>query len=760
MANRVGERFGDYRLVCPLGRGTFGDVYLGEHAYNSSAAAVKVFNINLTLAEVKDFINEVRTLLVLKHPNIVQLLDFGIDENNLPYLIMEYAPNGTFRQHHPRGTRLPLSDVVSYTKQIAAALQYAHDQRLIHRDVKPENMLFGANNAVLLSDFGIAVVAHNPSSQRTENSAGTPLYMAPEQWQLRPLPASDQYALGVIVYEWLCGKPPFWGTIAELSIQHKEASPPPMRDLVPGISPAIEQVVFTALAKDPQRRFGSIQMFAHALEQAYAAELSQPVNVVPPSFHMTGPSAPLSQTAPFTQTASFPQTGEAPSWFTSSFTPPHSPVSPTQTAQRTPQTNTANLDALYREGFLARSQGGLNNLERAAELWQRILDAVPDYGNGTLIGQMRQLREELEPLQEQRSIQLYRQQAEQANRTGAWQQEASAWEALLQLSPKDREARKRVLILRRQQAEHACKLGDWQQEIDAWEAVRKLERKDEQARERLAIAEQNLRFAWMYDNARQFVYEGNLPAARNLLQELWQTENAPNYGDPAGLAARLQMPGYDEIKAVETKKHLVKDLGGQSTVWFCAFCLLAGIGATTGILTQSWLWAVLTVALLTPLAYRSGYRKVISPLSLTGIAVLSAVAVALLAFYTSTFPSYDQPQVSNLGFWLGDQNLVWLGRQIYFGLIIGLIATFWFICRDREEAGWDTLPEMLTPGLVGGIFGGLFGWVICGFLARLFDCGFGLGFGWYISWIALVIGSVSSTGLAAWIFVLRSKVRL
>jgi serine/threonine protein kinase len=94
-------------------------------------------------------------------------------------------------------------------KQIAAALQYAHEQRRIHRDVKPENMLFGAKNEILLGDFGIAAVAHAPTSQRTEDAIGTALYMAPEQWQGKPVPASDQYALGVIVYEWLCGEPPF-----------------------------------------------------------------------------------------------------------------------------------------------------------------------------------------------------------------------------------------------------------------------------------------------------------------------------------------------------------------------------------------------------------------------------------------------------------------------------------------------------------------------------------------------------------------------
>jgi serine/threonine protein kinase len=160
MANRVGQRFGDYRLIRSLGEGTFGDVYLGEHVYQKTPAAIKVFKTKLTPDKFKDFINEVHTVL-LRHPNIVPIIDFGVGENDIAYLVMEYAPNGTLLKRHPRRTSLPLATVVTYVKQIAAALQYAHDQRPIHRDVKPENMLFGANNEILLSDFGIAVVAHN-----------------------------------------------------------------------------------------------------------------------------------------------------------------------------------------------------------------------------------------------------------------------------------------------------------------------------------------------------------------------------------------------------------------------------------------------------------------------------------------------------------------------------------------------------------------------------------------------------------------------
>lgn len=128
---------------------------------------------------------------------------------------MEYAPGGTLRQLYPKGTRLPLQTVVSYVKQVASALQYAHEQRLIHRDLKPENLLLGPEQQIWLSDFGLALVAHSMRSQSLQQTAGTLAYMAPEQIEGHPRPSSDQYALGVVVYKWLCGNLPFEDSVGE-----------------------------------------------------------------------------------------------------------------------------------------------------------------------------------------------------------------------------------------------------------------------------------------------------------------------------------------------------------------------------------------------------------------------------------------------------------------------------------------------------------------------------------------------------------------
>jgi eukaryotic-like serine/threonine-protein kinase len=267
MTSTTGRRLGNYRLVSLLGRGGFAEVYLGEHVRLGTQAAIKLLATHLSDTEAEKFLAEARTIARLEHPHIIRILDFDI-EQDIPFLVMSYAPNGTLRQRYPKGTRPPLDVVLSYLKQAAAALQYAHDEKLIHRDIKPENMLIGRHNELLLSDFGIAVVAHSSHSQSTQEIMGTLSYMAPEQILGRPRPSSDQYALGVIVYEWLCGNHPFHGTAAEISTQHLHAEPPSLCEQVPGMPPALEAVVLKALGKDPHRRFASVQEFAVALEQA------------------------------------------------------------------------------------------------------------------------------------------------------------------------------------------------------------------------------------------------------------------------------------------------------------------------------------------------------------------------------------------------------------------------------------------------------------------------------------------------------------
>src|SRR6266487_6441357 len=274
MSDRIGQQLGNYQLLHLIGRGNFTDVYLGEHLHLGTQAAIKVLHTRLTSEESEKLRTEARTMARLAHPHIIRVLEFGV-EDSIPFLVMEYAPNGTLRQRHPKGTKVPLDIVVSYVKQVADALQYIHTQKLIHRDVKPESMLLGHSNEVLLAEFGTAIIAQSTRSaqaRQPQEVVESVIYMAPEQLMGKPRPASDQYALAVVAYEWLSGDPPFTGSVQQIASQQLSVPPPSLSAKVPSISSAVEHVVFKALAKDPQQRFANVQDFALALEEAYKAE--------------------------------------------------------------------------------------------------------------------------------------------------------------------------------------------------------------------------------------------------------------------------------------------------------------------------------------------------------------------------------------------------------------------------------------------------------------------------------------------------------
>src|SRR5437899_1367888 len=266
MAGLEGQQLGNYRLVSLLGQGGYAEVYLGQHVRLNQQAAIKVLHAHLTGSEAEHFQQEAQTVATLVHPGIIRVFDYDVQED-VPFLVMDYASNGTLRRRYPKGRLVPLPVIVSSVKQVADALQYAHDQKFIHRDVKPENMLLGRRQEVLLSDFGIATIAHSTSSLSTsaEGTSGTLAYMAPEQIERHARPGRDQYALGVVVYEWLCGERPFGGSVSELIAQHLSMPPPPLREHLPTIPPEVEQVVLRALAKEPKARFASVLDFASAL---------------------------------------------------------------------------------------------------------------------------------------------------------------------------------------------------------------------------------------------------------------------------------------------------------------------------------------------------------------------------------------------------------------------------------------------------------------------------------------------------------------
>ncbi len=295
MTNYVGQQFGNYRLLRVLGQGSFASVYLGEHLYLERLAAVKILHVRMEAKAHEAFRREARTIAHLDHPHIVRVLDFGIQDQT-PYLVMEYSPNGTLRTLHPKGSRLSCEQIVHYVKQIASALDSAHRHGVIHRDVKPGNLLVNARGEVLLSDFGLAVVEHTLDTLSRSKMAGTPLYMAPEQILHRPCPASDQYALGVMVYEWLVGAPPFPGPGFAIFAQHLYQPPPSLCAYLLHLHPTVEAVMFRALTKDPAQRFACVTDFATALEDACSATQSLVAGGSKENLsqQVAGPTQPLS----------------------------------------------------------------------------------------------------------------------------------------------------------------------------------------------------------------------------------------------------------------------------------------------------------------------------------------------------------------------------------------------------------------------------------------------------------------------------------
>jgi serine/threonine protein kinase len=266
------EKVGNYTIIELLGQGSYGAVYLGEHVVTKHQAAIKVLRAILDAGTRAKFEKEARIIAQLsnpnsRHPHIVMLLDCRVD-GDIPYLVMEYASSGNLRKTHPLGTQLPLALVVDYTRQIALALQHAHDQDVIHRDVKPENILVGRHGELLLSDFGIATVGQGTKNPLPQEPAGTYRYMAPEQTTNHELlRRSDQYSLGIVVYEWLAGTVPFDEEPWELPEKHAKEPPPSLLLKRPGLPSTVEQVVLKALAKDPNDRFPSVTAFAEALEE-------------------------------------------------------------------------------------------------------------------------------------------------------------------------------------------------------------------------------------------------------------------------------------------------------------------------------------------------------------------------------------------------------------------------------------------------------------------------------------------------------------
>jgi eukaryotic-like serine/threonine-protein kinase len=279
---RVPERIGKYLVINEVGQGSTGRVFLSHDPYYGRDVAIKLYNLESdddeqkTRVTRKMFFNEAQMVGRLQHPNILPIYDAG-EENGSYYVVTEHVHGArTLAAYCKPDNLLRIDDVVEIIFKCAKALHYAHTRGVIHRDVKPSNIMLTLDNDVRIIDFGIAIVKDSNVS-RIEGIAGSPSYMSPEQVQSADLTnKSDIYSLGAVMYELLTGYRPFRANnLSKLLHQIVYATPPPLHSLRAEISEEIEDVVSTALRKEPDQRFANGLDFAGALTRIFQTLRSQ-----------------------------------------------------------------------------------------------------------------------------------------------------------------------------------------------------------------------------------------------------------------------------------------------------------------------------------------------------------------------------------------------------------------------------------------------------------------------------------------------------
>lgn len=275
MASLTGKTLGKYQIIERIGRGGMANVYKARHPRLNAYFAIKVLHENLVEGPefLARFEREARTAASLRHPNIVRVFDFDVEDGNY-YMVMELIQGGTLKDRLDELTRqgsfLAFTDALDILRQVGGALDYAHQQGMLHRDIKPTNIMLETGGCVYLADFGIVHIVSDTQFTSTGALIGTPAYMSPEQCRGGQIDVpSDIFSLGMVLYEMVTGRTPYIED-TPLAVIHKqlyEPLPPPSK-FRPDLPLEIEQVIVQALSKEPAARFGSAAGLASAFEHA------------------------------------------------------------------------------------------------------------------------------------------------------------------------------------------------------------------------------------------------------------------------------------------------------------------------------------------------------------------------------------------------------------------------------------------------------------------------------------------------------------
>ncbi len=274
----ISQTLGHYKIKQQIGYGGMATVFLAEDIHLGREVALKVFwpRPGETEDFLRRFTREARVLAQLDHPNILPVYDYG-EQGEMAFLVVPYMAGGSLKEILQKRKALPPSEAIQMICQVLPALQYAHDRNLIHRDIKPGNLLFKGDGNLVVADFGLVKVLEGEEregvplqtlSETGQSIAGTPEYMSPEQISGHAVAASDIYSLGIVLYEMVTGVRPFLGAnLLSVLIKHANEAARPPRELNPYISPQLETAILKALEKDPTRRFARPADFQQALQQ-------------------------------------------------------------------------------------------------------------------------------------------------------------------------------------------------------------------------------------------------------------------------------------------------------------------------------------------------------------------------------------------------------------------------------------------------------------------------------------------------------------